>query len=598
MLKRFTIVGVVASALLLGGLQGCGKKKEQTRQASQQYVAPHKTPQERQKALRKKIASLQQYGIDVNRTSANSYLLRVNDAKKAALALSGFFGTSAITPEDIDDIAALVDGTKAKIDIDWEAYIADKKGSVRVFYRGKGDEKGLLKKLIDKNALAAALTFDAKDRFVRADMRDIDENDTDGNETVGIKMHGTYLSADYPVVDNDNIVHYALKSTAFVATDKNDATETIAKAGYEKLSCDFDKTNDIYGKEACRFPRIYFTIDTTRQDEKADFNLTDVAFGYDVTKENGKVKSTADFVIPKITGIYFDKTLRQTAKIRLDNFAFDMITKNIDEAILKAFYALSRQNGTDINATIRKTFSLFSELYAHGMRFEYDMKLNALDIDTHEGNMTLQGLKAEGDGTFDDNITYRDIYTVDTVRFDKTIPQKQRLAVDKLTFGYRIENLYNFLPEVFRISSELLQNANNPTPNPAIESQFAKIGEKAINNGVNFALSPVAYDTILYESENEKTELGKLSLNLHVGLKPNTLAIDFNNPLVFMMLIGYLDAEGKLVLPKKDLEQISKLFPPEFVAMLMMYATYEGDNAVFVFEFKNGQATINKQPLM
>jgi hypothetical protein len=131
-----------------------------------------------------------------------------------------------------------------------------------------------------------------------------------------------------------------------------------------------------------------------------------------------------------------------------------------------------------------------------------------------------------------------------------------------------------------------------------MEKKLTEMGMHLVHKGVGFSLKPIGWDALQTEANGKTIQLGKVDLLIDSQLKKNDVPLDANNPMSAMMLLSYFNADGKLVLSKKDLEQLSATMPPEMIGMLMMFAKYEGENAVFILKFENGHLMINGQPVM
>jgi uncharacterized protein YdgA (DUF945 family) len=110
----------------------------------------------------------------------------------------------------------------------------------------------------------------------------------------------------------------------------------------------------------------------------------------------------------------------------------------------------------------------------------------------------------------------------------------------------------------------------------------------------------LGYDRVKFSdvSSNINYDLSKTDIQLDVKILKNNLKADIDNPMLPMMLLGYLKADGKITIPLKDLQTLAKEPAFAMLGMLMLMAKIEGNNAVFVIEFKDGKLFVNGQPIM
>ena len=133
-----------------------------------------------------------------------------------------------------------------------------------------------------------------------------------------------------------------------------------------------------------------------------------------------------------------------------------------------------------------------------------------------------------------------------------------------------------------------------------IQSQGTQLAQKVLNQGFGIYIKPLGYDRVKFSdvSSNINYDLSKTDIQLDVKILKNNLKADIDNPMLPMMLLGYLKADGKITIPLKDLQTLAKEPAFAMLGMLMLMAKIEGNNAVFVIEFKDGKLFVNGQPIM
>jgi len=233
------------------------------------------------------------------------------------------------------------------------------------------------------------------------------------------------------------------------------------------------------------------------------------------------------------------------------------------------------------------------------LRFDIDARLDNLAIESPKGSVKLKTYTARGEGELNDTITYKETDRFGTI--DVLDANGKRLfGTQNLTFGFGVVKLSNLLPTLMDTIAEAAVADANRTAGipPQLEQKLKQAGVDLIQKGFEIYLDPIHWDTLSANGKGKHIAMDKLDFNIHANLAPNHVPVDFNNPLTGMMLLNSFGANGKLVLKQKDLQTLAKILPPQAGMMLMMFAKQQGDEVVYVIEFKNGGLTINGQPLM
>ena len=600
-MKQIILSATVATAILFG-TTGCSDKKTEGETVQQaKEVLPAVSLKERKSAFDSKIKILSEHGFDLNRTKADSYLLTVKDEKQAVASLLGILNMGTIDAEQKALLEEAFKQGKIGIEVNWDKYAANEKESVFVYYLGNGDEAPYIQKLFMQKKIGAYLSYNGKDQLKHIKVKDIDETiKTDENETTHITLKGMYAQIAKSPTKTDPKSDYDLFGGTFsyVLTDtENNNTFTI---GYKNPECSVKKTNEYLGTQQCRFPTFDIDFKTTSQNDAGTIHLSinDTVSTYKTTAHNKKIKAMMDFKIASIDAK--GEGLGKKGIMHIKDIKIVGNADNIDEEVIKSYMTLLSHPPKDYNETIIQLMSSAGKLYSSGMTFDYQTSIASIEGESDEGKFMLDTYEGHGKGSFEHNINYKDVSSVKHISITDTKSQKPLLDLKNFKFGYEINDLYNFLPAFLEFSGALaVQNQSGKEEiSDEMEKKLTEMGMHLVHNGVGFSLKPIGWDALQTEANGKTIQLGKVDLLIDSQLKKNDVPLDANNPMSAMMLLSYFNADGKLVLSKKDLEQLSATMPPEMIGMLMMFAKYEGENAVFILKFENGHLMINGQPVM
>ena len=594
-----TITTCLLSAAAIFALSGCGNsdsKKETAQQAQPSTVSIEK----RKQAFDSYIHSFSAYGFDVNRTKDSDtqslYLLTVTDATKAAQSLLRFFNMNTLDAEDQAKVSEAITNSKIGVETDWKKYAANAPESVFVYYMGNGKEGAFGKQLVDGKKIGAYLTYDAADHLKKARIKDLDETYQESTSKVHTVLKGAHIDVRKTAADENAASAYDIFGGQFAleTTDTN-TTETF-HVGYKDPECHIDKQNFYLGKETCTFPIM--TFNGKKNAQNVTLTLNNTQFAYDISEHNKKVRNDVKLTIDDID-VKLEESKNGNSSLSMKSFKIDGYTDNVDTALVKSFYDLSKNPPKDQNETIAKTLDLVGKLYGSGLTFNYTASLKSAEGKGKGLDFALDNYSGTGHGTFDANITYEEKSQIEKIILRDVDHNQTIFELKNFKLGYGVKGLYNFLPDFMAFSAQAAQQADqNAQLTPEMEQKLTHMGEQLVHNGFEVFLAPVGFDAVHANGQGKRVDLGKLDFNINAKLLPNNAPLNMNNPMAALMLMPYLQADGKLVLPKKDLEMLSKNVPPQMVMMLMMFAKYEGDNAVFVLKFENGHMLINGQPMM
>ena len=598
-MKRI-LLSTALSVALMSGITGCGddNQKKQTIVKKQE---PTRTLAERKKAFEANLKALNTYGLDANLTTNDDkeahYLLHVSDPKKAMISLMEIANQH---PASLDrsEQEAFMEVLKTQtfgLDVNWEKYQTNAADSVTVYYISK-DAKPPLKKLIDEKKLAAYLSFDNQDALKKIRFNNLDERLSENNETVAIKLQDTHIDFSVPPSTKNNKSAYTLTSKAFNVDFIDNEFNTTTSVGYNDITCKIDKENAYLGKESCVIPTITITSDVGFTGK---LTISDTHYDIDNTLHDKKIKSDVKLSIDTISGTIANQS-NTNDTLKMKDLKIDVVTDNIDAQTMKTFYDVLHDNTKDANATIREMMHTLGEIYSNGTTIDYTISLASTKADTEEVGFLLTNYTGKGNGRFDDNISYHDMSTVKSIEIQDKETNATTFAMHHMQFGYAIKDLYNILPAFFDFSGKLTaaQKEGNALPDEKQLAPLKKSAEKIVHQGFGFDLDPIGFDDMKFDIRGKEAEFGKLSIALHTLLKRNDIPLDINNPMTGMMLIPFLQADGKIVIRKKDLELLAKQFPPAMVGMAMMMGKPEGENLVYDLKFENGHLLVNGQPMM
>ncbi|HIP61467.1 MAG TPA: hypothetical protein EYG98_02825 [Sulfurovum sp.] len=551
-------------------------------------------------SFEKKIDILASFGFDVNKTKADnensSYILTIKDSKMATISLLSMANMATLDPEMQQMVAIAINGAKVGIDVDWTKYTKSSEGSVLVYFMGTGRDNTAIETLIAAKKIGAYLTFDAKETLVKVRFNDIDEKISKGTEIVHIYLKGAEIDVKKAATKESPSREFTIKGGEFrYEIEQNGSKELVVS--YTNPVCNVVKSNDYLGKQSCSFPAIQ--IDGKGVSQSISILFKDSSFSYDTTVHNKKLKSDILFQIPNIN--IKGKDRNNSFVTNLKDLKMSGFSDNVDEEIIKALYELASKPSVDTNKTLEESMKLVGEMFSNGIVFDYKVSLALLD-GTHVSNsdsmqFAMQGYQGEGKASFDKTINYKVKSTVESINVNKKSTGVPIFAMQNFRFGYEIKDMYNFLPTFMEFATIINKAVDQENPiTKEAEEKMSSMGMRIVNDGFGLSLSPIGVDSVSIDKEGKETKYGQLDFNINAKLGKNSVKLD--NPMSAMALLAFLQADGRLVLSKADLDQMSNQFPPPLMAMVMMYAKYEGDKVIFVLKFENGHLKVNDKPVM
>jgi len=596
-----SILSIVVSAGLLFAMTGCG---EENSSASAQKMVENKVPavpvKERKAAFDKEIQNLKMIGFDLNTTEAEkqktTYILQIADSQKAVTALLSKVHMATLDKQSKRQLAQLFEGAKIGIDVDWEKYAQNAEQSVFIYYLGNGKESAVLRKLIAEKKIGAYLTFDAKDTLRKAVLKAIDEKIAHAAGSIHLVLKEAKLLLHQAASDSPEERNYTLDAGQFLYTQEHNGTK-LFQLNYDGFVCTAVQENAYLGTWQCKISEMVFKSD--ENNSSGTFSVNGVSLDYKSTQHGQKIKGDFRLTIPAIALAFKEGTNMMEATVK--DYSIVGGSDNADANLMKEIYAIAGTSGTDANKTYSQYMRLIGQLMASGMTFDIVATVPSLTGKIAEGaditHFSVLNQKGEAKGLFGKTIEYQSLTSIEEIRAFKEKASNPFLLVKGARYGLEIKDLYNFLPD-FMVFSGMVAG-KDPASTPLTKEEREKlsaIGMQIVHHGVALALGPVGMDSAQFEQEGKQYKYSQMNLDLDATLLKNSVKLD--NPMSAMMLLSYLQADGKLVLSKADLDSMSNRFPPQVMAMVMMYAKYEGDKAIFVLKFENGHLMVNGKPVM
>jgi len=592
-MKKIVLSTVVATTLMFVST-GCGDSNKNTANVAKEHkvVAKNVSKEDRQKALRARIKSYAKYGFDINQTSQDSYILTVKEPRKSVeLLLSMFNLNLSFEEEDKQELQELFKDNKFDVKIDWDKYVSNSKDSVEVDFIGKDDMNAsdpIVKILKDKK-IGAYLTYNGNDELKKIDFKDIKEIISQNNETAHIELLNAFIDID-KLPDDHNTNRVYTFNGGNLSIEFKDSFGSDSVLGYKDIVCKVDKTNSYLGKQECLIPTMFITTDKSKSNEM-NVVVNKTAFNYDITSKNKKVKEDIVFSIDNITA---------NKEINIKDIKVSGVIEDMDEEVLKAYMQLIENPSNSQKEDMAKLISLAGKLYGNGMKMQYDGSVASIDALLDSIKVNLKSYSVHGEGKLDNEINYHEKSTISNLTISDSTNKANSFVLDNFRFGYGIKNIFNFIPKTMDMLSVISTEENTTKIDNIIQQNATKLANETLNYGVGFEISTLGFDRVKFSDQKHKDSnynVGKSDFDIDVALLKNKLKAEdvMANP---MVLLGYLKADGKLVIPIKDLQELAK--KPEFamLGMLMMMAKIEGENAVFVIKFENGKLLVNGKPMM
>jgi hypothetical protein len=589
-MKKIILSAIVSSALMLGAV-GCGDNSNKaTSHAKVQKVDKKVSTEDRKKALQSRIQGYAKYGFDINQTSANSYLLSVKDpAKSVDLFLNIFNLGYSLDTEDKQELQEIFKDAKFDVSVDWDKYVSNTPRSVEVNYIGKGGEIKDIKKLLSEKKVGAYLTYQGSAELKKIEFKNLNETISENNETVKVSLKDTVVDIkQLPDETNDKRV-YTISSKE-MDIGFLDEFGSMSVAGYKDLICDIDKSNAYLGSQDCKIPTINMILDKSGSDE-TNITMNNLVYGYATHANKGKADEDIAF---KIDSIDINKAFS------INDIKANLKVANIDENILKEYMQLMENPSSDAQKDLAKLMKLAGEIYSGGATMDYTLAIDNIKGSGEGIEFALNGYKDTGKAKFDSNITYDDKSTIKLIKLNDATNKANAFELSDFRFGYGIYDLFNLIPGAMDMLGDISTETNATKVDEIVQNKGMKVAQNVLNQGFGIYIKPLGYDAIKFSDTSSKTnfDLGKTDIQLDVKLLKNDLKADIDNPMMPMMLLSYLKADGKITIPAKDLQTLSKNPSFAMIGMFMMMAKMEGDNAVFVIEFKDGKLLVNGQPMM
>ena len=589
---------------------GCGKDKNDLQSSGSGSAASTAVKKvditARKKVFEAKVATLAQYGLDVNKTTDSQtsahYLIEVKDAQKTTRVLLVWLNAGNTTHRDRKIVEKLFHNMKHfGMDVDWVKYAQNKPQSIFVYLLGSGKEKEPVRSLVQQKALGAYLSYDGKEKLAEIDIKDIDTEVAEGNMTLKIALKGAKaLISKMPTAEDPaskmrlEFGRFQYKADTNYTTDTNKTATKAVSFSYGNGSCDVDKSNSYLGEIACYFPSFSFGEEEGNKStiiHSEAWKLKTVS-----TAKKGKMQSDGFFEIGKIEVQNRDNDNPVT--VAINDLKLEALGKNIDESLIKALYMLASTPQKDSNQSITKTMKLVGDIFSKGLSIDYLFSIASIEGQVGKAGQSKQlkvdAIEEKGTVSFTKTYDFKDMLTVKDVSVTDEVNATILFALKGLKFGTQIAKLYNFIPEFMEFSGALAKHSGQAEPTEAEMKKLSDIGMKMVHNGFSMAYSPLSLEKI--KVAEAKVDYGKMQLDLNATLKPNSIKLA--NAMSAMQLLGFLQADGRLVLSKTDLENMSNSFPPQVMAMVMLYAKYEGGEAVFVLRFDKGHLLVNDKPVM
>ena len=607
-MKKSIFFGMVTIAVMFA-VTGCGKKDKAqgTGASSTASVAEKKANiAARKKVFETKIATLAQYGLDVNKTkeepTSAQYLMEVKDPQKIAQTLLVWLNAGNTLERDRKKIAKLFGNIKyVGLDVDWVKYAENKPQSVFVYLVGSGKEKEPVRSLMQQKTLGAYLSYNEKEKLTEVDVKDIDKEITDGNRTLKVALKGAKaLISKMPTIqDPTNKMHlvsgtFSLTSHVPYVIDVNKTSMKTLNFSYADGRCDVNKSNSYLGEITCTFPSVALTME--KQGKKlalqtAGWKITTLS-----TAKNGEMQSRGSFEIAKIKVATQDHNTPTTTT--LNKLKLKMDSTHIDESLIQALRTLATTPQKDSNLSMTKTMKILGDMFSKGMTIDYLFSIASIEGEvgnaTQSKKFKADAIEEKGAVSFTKTYDLKDMFTVKNVSVSDGGKGTTLFELKGLRFGTQVAKLYNFVPGFMEFSGAVSQDPEEAELTAEEKKKLLEIGMNMVHNGFSMAYSPLSIEKL--KIAEAKVDYGKMQLDLNATLKPNRVTV--TNSMSAMQLLAFLQADGKVVLHKADLESMANSFSPKMMAMLMMYAKYEGDKAVFVLKFDKGHLLINGKPVM
>jgi hypothetical protein len=315
--------------------------------------------------------------------------------------------------------------------------------------------------------------------------------------------------------------------------------------------------------------------------------------------KNGEVLSNATVEIENLS--LQEDTPVEKGETKIRGIRFEGHAARIEEELYRRLADLLTDPPASPKLTAKALMPLLADFFRK-LSLDYKVEVAGVDFSLikndsgKKSRLKLQGFRYGLDGGFaaDLNLTKKlEIAQLKVVESGKGTPPRE-VEIAGFSLGVRLGGLYNFMPDVMQLAlkSTLAQSA---AAKKELRKEGEALGEKMLQQGVRVKIDPLKVAKFSFKDSKMQKRFEAMNLRLDARLKPNQL--DPRNPMAMMLMIAYLEADGKVTMEKKDLEQILAELDPGMRMMVEQYVKYEGKRAVFDLRFEQGNLLINGKPL-
>ena len=411
-MKRIVISSTL-SALLVCGIAGCSSESSDSTKESvapqHKEISSSKSEADRKEILNNKLKSLTTMGFAITNTLDNqkmsSYTISVTDTKVATINILSKLNMSSIDRRTKEKIEEAIKDAQIGVDIDWQKYLQNAKGSVLTYLVASKNASKALKELSSDKKIAAYLTFGANDNMLEAIFKDIDYTISNNSEKAHLSLVGAKILTHTPSSKDKDAEAFSIYGgkMSYKVDDNQSNSITVS---YENPKCDIEMQNSYLGSELCNMPIL--KIDGDNNGTNFSTLISDIKLNYATKLHGNAVKSDIDFKISTIdiSSREDDENITVSVKdINLNGYADNLNSKMIEE-----FHKLSTSLSTDANQTDIKNAKLISGFFDSNATYSYTLSLASVDGKStskkEATNFSLKGYKTIAKASFGDNINY------------------------------------------------------------------------------------------------------------------------------------------------------------------------------------------------
>jgi len=592
------------SVLLLTSFTACNSEKKASnndniKKETRNIEKPVSLEQRKINFLNK-LNKLTKMGFDLKTIKddkgSSSYTISVINSNLAISNILGAFSMNSMDLKTKSELSKIIDKSQIGIDVDWDKYIHDSKKSVFVYLKQTNNADPIMQKLYMDKVLAAYLTFDSSDEMKEAIIKDIDTKVADAVQITHLVLKGARVD----IAKSPNKISKQSEYTIY-GGDMTYQIDTNGSRGvsisYTNPKCEIKMQDRYLGGQLCSFPNIQISND--RKPNNFITILKDSTIDYNTSAKKNKLSTELKFNIGSVDFKTGDK-LNSVATL-LQGINIDLKSSNISENIIKEYYDLVSSPTIDNNITIAKSMKIISEFVDNNISYDYSVSLASLkgkSLSPYENiDFSMNRYKTIGQIKFGDNIDFKEKSTISNISVTDLNSSKSLFGVTNLRFGYSLNDIYNIFPYLIKFGTKVVQNPDKADELIAKNGvEFQKQIDKITTQGLRISFSPVGIDKMNIDELGKSIKYDKVDFDLNAKLNPNKVSLV--SVMSGMMLLSYLEADGKLELSKADLNQMSQEFSPQVLAMIMMYAKYQGEKAIFELKFEKGHLSINGKLVM